>query len=145
MKNKFTIGAFAIIVNEQDEVLLCLRNDYDLWNLPGGGVESGESPWDCVIREVKEETGLIVEVEKLLGVYSKPENDIVFNCKCKVVGGKLQLTSEAKQHKYYKLANIPENTIKKQVERIKDYYNETSLVMKVQTGSSSLKNIKSNS
>ena len=97
------------------------------------------------MKNIEQILNFIVEVEKLLGVYSKPDNDIVFNYKCKVVGGKLQLTSEAKQHKYYKLANIPENTIKKQVERIKDYYNETSLVMKVQTGSSSLKNIKSNS
>lgn len=138
MKTKFTIGSFAIIVNEQDEVLLCLRNDYDLWNLPGGGVESGESPWQAVIREVQEETGLIVEIEKLLGVYCKTDDDVVFNYKCRTVGGKLQKTAESKELKYYKLEDIPENTSKKQVERIKDYYNEKELVMKLQSGLSSI-------
>ena len=56
MKSTFTIGVFGIIRDEQNRVLLCLRNDYDLWNLPGGTLEQGESPWQGVIREVKEET-----------------------------------------------------------------------------------------
>jgi ADP-ribose pyrophosphatase YjhB (NUDIX family) len=42
MKTRFTIGAFAIVFNDERKVLLCHRRDYDLWNLPGGGVESGE-------------------------------------------------------------------------------------------------------
>jgi 8-oxo-dGTP diphosphatase len=135
MKTNFTIGAFAIITNEKNEVLLSLRNDFDLWNLPGGGVESGESPWECVVREVKEETGLTVKIEKLLGIYTKPdENDIVFNFKCLITGGELQLTPEAKQHKYFNLQTIPPNTSQKQVERIKDYYNNEELVLKSQTG-----------
>src|SRR5438132_1020880 len=45
----FKIGAFAVILDEQQRVLLCHRRDYDLWNLPGGRVESGESPWDAVL------------------------------------------------------------------------------------------------
>lgn len=45
MKQTFTIGVFGIIRDEQDRVLLVLRNDYDLWNLPGGGLENGEAPW----------------------------------------------------------------------------------------------------
>ena len=51
----FTIGAFAIIVNTQQHVLLCHRRDMDQWNLPGGGVMHGETPWQAVIREVQEE------------------------------------------------------------------------------------------
>jgi ADP-ribose pyrophosphatase YjhB (NUDIX family) len=39
MKSVFTIGVFGIIRDEQNRVLLCLRNDYDLWNLPGGALE----------------------------------------------------------------------------------------------------------
>lgn len=54
----FTIGVFAIIIDSQERVLFCHRRDYDFWNLPGGGVESGESPWDALVREIKEETGL---------------------------------------------------------------------------------------
>jgi len=44
----FTIGVFAIILDESRRVLLCHRRDFDLWNLPGGGLERGESPQDGV-------------------------------------------------------------------------------------------------
>ncbi|MFA5994556.1 MAG: NUDIX domain-containing protein, partial [Parcubacteria group bacterium] len=73
MKQAFTIGVFGIIRDEKNRVLLVLRQDYDLWNLPGGGLEKGESPWQGVVREVKEETGLDVEVVRLAGIYSKPD------------------------------------------------------------------------
>ena len=47
----FTIGVFGIITDERDRVLLCHRRDFDLWNLPGGRVEAGESPWSALVRE----------------------------------------------------------------------------------------------
>jgi 8-oxo-dGTP pyrophosphatase MutT (NUDIX family) len=51
---KFSIGAFAILFDDQGRVLLCHRRDRDMWNLPGGGVESGELPTEAVVRETKE-------------------------------------------------------------------------------------------
>jgi len=137
MKSSFTIGVFGFITDEKDRILLCLRNDYDLWNLPGGGLEDGETPWQGVIREVKEETGLDVEVEKLLCVYSKPEkNKIGFDFKCKIIGGEITLNNEAKEIKYFKLDEIPKNTIPKQVERIKDFFEDknSQVKLKVQIG-----------
>ena len=72
-------------------MLLCHRRDHDLWNLPGGALEHGEAPWDGVIREVREETGLEVEVSGLAGVYSKPEaDDLVFSFLC--LGGEIALS-----------------------------------------------------
>ena len=131
MKQTFTIGAFAIITDAENRILLCLRNDYDLWNLPGGGVDGGEAPWECVVREVKEETGLNIVVEKLIGLYSKPEdNDLVFSYKCKIVSGNIQINDEAKEIEYFHIAEFPQNTIQKQVERIKDYLaNKDNVVM----------------
>jgi len=133
----FKIGVFAIIFNDQQRVLLCHRRDHDLWNLPGGAMETGETPWQAVVREVKEETGLEVSVEKLLGVYSKPDkNEIVFSFLCQIVSGTVILTDEADQIEYYDPAQLPANTVPKQVERIKDAIISKGLVLKVQTGPS---------
>jgi 8-oxo-dGTP diphosphatase len=134
LKQTFTIGAFAIITDAENRILLCLRNDYDLWNLPGGGVDGGEAPWECVVREVKEETGLNIVVEKLIGLYSKPENnDLVFSYKCKIVSGTIQINDEAKEIEYFHFDEFPQNTIQKQVERIKDYLaSNDNIVMKKQ-------------
>ncbi len=44
----FLIGAFAIIFGERDEALLCLPEDLNIWNLPGGRVKQGDSPWEAV-------------------------------------------------------------------------------------------------
>ncbi len=64
---RFAIGAFGILLDADGRVLLCHRRDVDLWNLPGGGLVPGEAPWDGVVREVAEETGLEVIVERLAG------------------------------------------------------------------------------
>jgi hypothetical protein len=49
----FTIGAFEFIFDEQDRILLCHRRDLNVWNLPGGGIESGELPTNTGPREVE--------------------------------------------------------------------------------------------
>jgi len=145
MKTAFTIGAFAVILDEEERVLLCHRRDYDFWNLPGGGLDLNEAPWECVIREVKEETGLDVEVVRLAGVYSKRNRtDIVFLFVCKIVGGKIEMTDESDKIEYFSVANIPKNTPPNHVERIKDIILEKddTLIMKVQSGPSSIELIK---
>lgn len=144
MKQTFIIGVFGIIRDEQNRVLLCLRTDYDMWNLPGGGLEKGESPWDGTIREVKEETGFDVEIVKLSGVYSKPDKDeIILNFECKIIGGEATLNDEAKDIKWFAFDEIPHNTSPKQVERIRDLLEDRSeVVMKVQTGKTSIELIR---
>jgi len=146
MKNQFTIGAFGIILNENDEVLLCHRRDYDLWNLPGGTMIAGESPWECVIREIKEETGFDVKIIRLAGIYNKPEkNEICFSFICKIIRGKLSLNDEADQIKYFNLQGIPNNIPQKQLERIHDAINEKEIIFKNQIGKSTIDLIKENS
>jgi mutator protein MutT len=134
MKTQFTIGAFAIIENDCQEILLCYRDDLQLWNLPGGGLNDGEVPWEGVVREVQEETGLSVSVERLIGVYAKPEtNDLVFMFKCQRESGELTISEEAQNLQYFKSTEIPSNAIAKQVERINDYLaGETQIVLKKQ-------------
>jgi len=139
MKPQFIIAAFGFIFDEQNRILLCHRLDYDLWNLPGGTMELGESPWECVIREVREETGLNVEIIRLAGIYNKPEkSELVFSFVCRVVGGKISLNEEADKIEYFSIKDIPQNTSPKQLERIKDAIKEKTIVYKNQTGKSSI-------
>lgn len=134
MKTHFTIGAFGIIFDEENRVLLCHRRDYDLWNLPGGALESGETPWAGVKREVKEESGLDIEVLRLSGIYSKTEeNDLVFSFVCRVIGGEITLNDEANQIQYFELDKLPSNISKNHAERITDAaQNLSSLILKSQ-------------
>ncbi len=65
-----TLGARAIVLNSQNQVLL-VKHTYQVhWHTPGGGVDRGESAKKAVIRELKEEVGVIVTGEpQLFGVY----------------------------------------------------------------------------
>lgn len=115
------IATFGIILDNNNRVLLCHRRDMDLWNLPGGGCNDGESPWDACAREVKEEVGLDVEVKRLNGIYFKPvKNELVFVFICDIVGGKIQQTDEADDINYFSLAELPDNIAQKHIKRIKD-------------------------
>lgn len=64
---KFRPSVYGILV-EDGRVLLKRNPLIDKFDLPGGGVELGETPQECLIREFKEETGLIVEIDKILDI-----------------------------------------------------------------------------
>ncbi|KKR08489.1 MAG: NUDIX hydrolase [Parcubacteria group bacterium GW2011_GWC2_39_14] len=134
----FKIGVFAIIVDNQKRVLLGHRCDYNVWDLPGGGMESGETPWDCAVREVKEETGLDVQVTRLLGVYSRQGRDeVAFQFECTILGGELTTNSEADDLQYFALDSLPKNISPNKLARIKDYFeNQNFPFLKVLTGKS---------
>jgi ADP-ribose pyrophosphatase YjhB (NUDIX family) len=61
-----------VVTNDAGEILLQRRSDNDLWALPGGTMDLGERIAETVVREVREETGLEVEVTGIVGVYSDP-------------------------------------------------------------------------
>jgi ADP-ribose pyrophosphatase YjhB (NUDIX family) len=130
-----TIGAFAIILDNESRILLCHRTDRDMWNLPGGRVEANESPWDAVVREVTEEVGLAVRVDRLLGVYSVPSKaDLVLNFLCVPIGGSIRLSDEADAIQWFSRADIPPNTLTRQRERIDDAFGSShGVILKTQT------------
>ena len=66
--------AVNVAVIHEEKILLTKRDDFETWILPSGGVEDGESLAQAAIRETKEETGLDVELTRLVGVYSRLSN-----------------------------------------------------------------------
>ena len=74
---KLSIGA-AVAVAKQNRLLLTRRSDSGEWCMPGGGMDAGERPAETAEREVLEETGLVVRVTKLLGVYCNPDIVVVY-------------------------------------------------------------------
>jgi ADP-ribose pyrophosphatase YjhB (NUDIX family) len=68
-----TPGPRAVIVNDSGDVLLVRRSDDSTWVMPAGGLELGESIWDALVREVLEETGLVVEAATPIALYTGPQ------------------------------------------------------------------------
>src|SRR5262245_4815379 len=62
-------SAAVAIRDDQTRLLLCLHADKNIWVAPGGLIEPGEQPADAAVRETWEETGLLVELTGILGVY----------------------------------------------------------------------------
>jgi 8-oxo-dGTP diphosphatase len=109
-----TLTVDAIIPYEGKIVLIKRKNDpyRDHFALPGGIVEYGETVESALIREVKEETGLDVEIHKLVGVYSDPKRDPRghFVSVCFIAlpkGGILKADSDAKDVALFDLNSIP--------------------------------------
>lgn len=71
-------GGVAVVADEYGRVLLQRRTDSGNWALPGGTMEIGETLEQCVVREVREETGLDIEITGLVGIYTDPGHVIAY-------------------------------------------------------------------
>jgi 8-oxo-dGTP diphosphatase len=95
--------------NMGTEVLLVHRTSPRAWELPGGEVESGEEPRQTAIRETREETGLIVQVERQLGWYRRtgfrPHRSPVYVCH--VFGGSLRPNWESVAVRWFPVDRLP--------------------------------------
>jgi ADP-ribose pyrophosphatase YjhB (NUDIX family) len=133
----FRIGVFALIFDDQGRILLGHRRDTNWWNLPGGGMELGETVDEAVRREVREETDLEVEVERLVGVYSKPQKqEVVLTFRCHITGGTLQPTEETSESRFFPPDAIPANTLPKHRQRIEDaLLNQCAAIIRAQRSS----------
>ena len=100
------IGVGAVVVDEDGRVLIARRGNPPLkghWTLPGGVLELGETLSDGVAREVREETGLVVEpvelIELLDRIHRKEDriqfHYVIADYLCRVRGGVLQASSDA--------------------------------------------------
>jgi len=106
--NSIVVAVTAFVQDDIGRLLLIRRTDNDLYAIPGGALELGETLTQTVQREVTEETGITVEVTGLIGIYSNPDHIIEFAdgeirqefsvCfRVEPVGGELRTSSESKE------------------------------------------------
>ena len=119
--NSLVPAASAIVTDDDGRILLHRRRDNDMWALPGGVMELGESISDCVIREVKEETGLLVDPKRIVGIYSDPKHVFAYDdgevrqefsiCfACEVLSGEQEVSSESYEVAFFEerdVADLP--------------------------------------
>jgi ADP-ribose pyrophosphatase YjhB (NUDIX family) len=106
--NSIVVAVTAFIQDEAGRLLMIRRTDNDLYAIPGGAQEIGETISQTVVREVSEETGISVDVTGLIGVYSDPEHIIEFAdgevrqefslCfRARPIAGELRTSNESKE------------------------------------------------
>ncbi|MFI8084695.1 NUDIX domain-containing protein [Kitasatospora sp. NPDC086009] len=104
--NRLVVAASAVVADEEGRVLLQRRTDNGLYALPGGTMDLGESLPGTAVREVREETGLVVEITGLVGTYTDPRHVIAYSdgevrqqfnvCfTARVTGGELRISDES--------------------------------------------------
>jgi len=119
------VGAVIVDVHQDDHhhdghrVLLIRRGTPPLqgeWSLPGGLLECGETLRDAVVREAREETGLVVEPGEMLGLYERVIRDderrvryhyVLIDYLCRRVGGDLKAGSDAAEVRWFTHDELP--------------------------------------
>jgi 8-oxo-dGTP diphosphatase len=109
MKNLPESVAGVVFSPDRTAVLLILRRDVPVWVLPGGGIDLGESAEEASIREILEETGLSVKVDRLIGYYT-PANRLTKRTnlyECSFVSGHLQQSNETLAARFFRIDELP--------------------------------------
>jgi 8-oxo-dGTP pyrophosphatase MutT (NUDIX family) len=110
------------VVLDGDDLVLTTRADLLGWELPGGNVDPGETDEAAVRREVLEETGLDVAVERYVGDYVRtgfrPHTARVY--RCRVRGGSLRPSSETPKVAWVRVTRLPDTLFPWYIEPIAD-------------------------
>ena len=133
------VSVRILVINEKDEVLMVQEKDDGRWAVPGGWCDVFISVKDNAIKEVKEETGLDVEIDCLLGIFQREKykdypslvSEYVHYFSATVVGGSLNPNFEVSKAAYFPLNELPELSRKNTIEELKRafqvYYKETDV------------------
>jgi ADP-ribose pyrophosphatase YjhB (NUDIX family) len=131
--NALVPGASAIVADNEGRILLQRRSDNGRWALPGGVMDIGESIAEAIAREVQEETGLTVEPERIVGVYTDPGHVFAYDdgevrqqfsiCfACRMVGGEVRPSTESTEVRFFPAADIDALNMHPSIRlRIEDY------------------------
>ena len=106
----YQVGVTAVIFNSENRLLLgkSTYQKFHPWGMPGGGLEYGENAEEAVVREVFEETSLVVKLEKLLLVKTFAPDKFILYYLCNVQGGVFQPSDEVSDVAYFALDQLPD-------------------------------------
>jgi ADP-ribose pyrophosphatase YjhB (NUDIX family) len=117
-EGRLGVGCSAAVFNrEKEKILLVRRADNGKWAVPGGYMEAGESFSEACQREVWEETGLTVNISRLVGVYTSPNllleypdgnkwQLVVLHFEAEIVNGELTPSEETIGFGFFSLAEV---------------------------------------
>ena len=99
---KHSVSVTGIVVRDDGRVLVVQRRDNAHWEPPGGVLELGETFQDGVRREVAEETGVLVDVERLTGAYKNLTRGVVaLVFRCTPIAGEPTATDESQRARWF--------------------------------------------
>ena len=131
--NSLVVGSSAIVVDDRNRILLQRRTDSGNWALPGGAMDIGETLAESAVREVKEETGFDVRIERIVGIYSDPGHVFAYDdgevrqefsicLACAITGGSLQVSSESTAVEFFTFEEAAALQMHESIrKRIRDY------------------------
>jgi len=119
-QGEIRLGCSAVLLNsERNQVLLTRRTDNGMWCLPGGMIEPGETVAEGCEREILEETGLKVRINRFTGIYSDPNELVIYpdnnrahiialNFEVELVGGVMRLSNETEAIRFFPITEALE-------------------------------------
>ena len=131
--NSLVPAASAVVVDDEARIVLQRRRDNEMWALPGGAMELGESVAECAIRETREETGLDVEVTGIVGIYSDPKHVFAYDdgevrqefsicVLARVRGGSIEVSDESHEVQAFPPEEVPDLPMVPSIRlRVSDY------------------------
>ncbi len=140
--NSLVVGSSAVVVDDEGRILLQRRSDSGNWALPGGTMDIGEMFAESVVREVREETGFDVRIERIVGIYSDPGHVFAYEdgevrqefnicLACTIVGGELAVSSESTNVRFFPMDEVQSLTMHESIrKRIEDYLNGGAPVLR---------------
>jgi ADP-ribose pyrophosphatase YjhB (NUDIX family) len=118
---KLAVGCSAAVIDDE-KILLIRRSDNGKWAVPGGYMEPGENLQEACAREVLEETGIRIEVKKLVSVYTNPDllleyedgnrwQLVILHFEAEPIGGQLSTSNESTEVQYFSKEEVMDLSI----------------------------------
>ena len=111
LRPKYMVAVAAVVFDGDGRILLGRRTYIKNrpWGLLAGNLEYGEDPESAIVRELREETGFEIEVQKLLkAVSAKEDRHISLIYLCKIMSGKFQPSPEISAVQFFSVTELPD-------------------------------------